>query len=301
MVKLSAIANAVGGQLQGDGDLQINSLRALDSAGDDAITFCADKNYARLKDCKAAAVILTAAHAKLFGGNKIIVADPYLAYAHASALFAEPHGVGIHPTAVIAATAVVHKSVSVGAHCFIGEDCVIGENCVIDSGVQIYRRTRIGKNCRISSGVVLGASGFGFAKARDAWVRIEQLGGVVIGDDVDIGANTTIDRGALEDTVIGSGVKLDNQIQIAHNVVIGAHTIMAGCTAVAGSTTIGANCKFGGRASVLGHLQIADEVVVTANSLVAKSISKAGVYGATLPAQPITKWGKILKKLYRME
>ena len=207
--------------------------------------------------------------------------------------------------AVIGENSVIESGVNIGAHVTVGADCVIGRDTAIESGVHIGARTRIGARCRISSGVVIGAGGFGYAENSSdggvQWERIEQLGGVRIGDDVDIGANTTIDRGALDDTVIGDGVKLDNHIQIAHNVRIGAHTIMAGCAAVAGSAVIGARCRLGGRASVLGHLEIADDVHIHADGFVAASIFQAGEYSSLISAQPAEKWRKTAAHIRRLE
>ncbi|MGI9311133.1 MAG: UDP-3-O-(3-hydroxymyristoyl)glucosamine N-acyltransferase, partial [bacterium] len=211
-------------------------------------------------------------------------------------------GAAIDPYAVIGARTQVAPGAVVGAHATVGADCVIGRGSVLEPGARLHARTRIGANCRIASGAVIGASGFGYAEgARGAWTRIEQLGGVVIGNEVDIGANTTIDRGALDDTVIGDGVKLDNQIQIAHNVRVGDHTIMAGCVAIAGSAVIGKRCRLGGRAAVLGHLRIADDVTILADGFVAASIAEPGEYASMLPAQAAAQHRRTIANLRRLD
>lgn len=351
-VTLARIAEVTGGRVDGDAGFTVAALKSLDSARADSLSFCAGgRHAAALKTTAAGALLLRAEDAAYFPRHKILIADPYLAYARASALFAPPAPrPGVHPTAVIAADAAVHAGAAVGAysvigagaviargavvgaHVFIGDGCVIGEHTVIDAGARIYAGVSIGRGCRIASGAVIGAPGFGYAAAGDSvgetidtvagensgdgggdgdggdgetidrtctWARIEQLGGVVIGDEVDIGAHTAIDRGALDDTVIGDRVKLDNHIQIAHNVRIGDDTIMAGCVAVAGSAVIGKRCQFGGRASVLGHLFIANDVRVHAGGFVAKSIAQAGDYSSLLPAMPVARWRRIVARLRR--
>ena len=347
-ITLARIAEVTGGRVDGDAGFTVAALKSLDSARADSLSFCAGGRHAdALKTTAAGALLLRAEDAARFPRHKILVADPYLAYARASALFAPPAPPpGVHPTAVVAADAAVHPGATVGAysvigagaviargavigaHVFIGDACVIGEHTVIDAGARIYAGVSIGRGCRIASGAVIGAPGFGYAAAGEnidtaagensggdgcdggggdgetidrtcTWTRIEQLGGVVIGDEVDIGAHTAIDRGALDDTVIGDRVKLDNHIQIAHNVRIGDDTIMAGCVAVAGSAVIGKRCQFGGRASVLGHLSIADDVRVHAGGFVAKSIAQVGDYSSLLPAMPAARWRRIVARLRR--
>jgi len=329
-VTLARVAEVTGGRVDGEAGFTVAALRSLESADADSLAFYAGGAAARaaLKTTAAGAVILRAEDAHRFPRHKIITAEPYLAYARAGVLFASPPPPpGIHPTAVIAAGAsvaadatvgafsvigdgtVIAPGAIIGAHVTVGGDCTIGDATVLDSGAVIYARSRIGRRCRIASAAVIGAPGFGYAAAGAGegdgageghpWTRIEQLGGVSIGDDVDIGAHTAIDRGALDDTVIGDGVKLDNHIQIAHNVRVGRGTIMAGCVAVAGSTVIGARCQFGGRASVLGHLTIADDVRVLAGGFVAKSITQAGEYSSLVPAMPAAKWRRALARLRR--
>ncbi|MDA8011315.1 MAG: UDP-3-O-(3-hydroxymyristoyl)glucosamine N-acyltransferase [Gammaproteobacteria bacterium] len=327
MITIGEIAAAAGGRVEGDDAFRVRRLSSLKNAEADSLAFYAGGRGAKdraLETTAAGAVMLRAECAQRFPRHRVIVEDAYLAYARASALFAPPpKNCGAHKTAAIAPNASVHKDAALGAYAVVGEnsviesgahigahvtvgaDCVIGRDTAIESGVHIGARTRIGARCRISSGVVIGAGGFGYAENSSdggvQWERIEQLGGVRIGDDVDIGANTTIDRGALDDTVIGDGVKLDNHIQIAHNVRIGAHTIMAGCAAVAGSAVIGARCRLGGRASVLGHLEIADDVHIHADGFVAASIFQAGEYSSLISAQPAEKWRKTAAHIRRLE
>ena len=320
-IDLQSVARVTDGRVDGDAALQVKTLRSLPNATADSLTFYIETTpRAQLKASDAGAVMLRAEHADWFGRSKVIVDDPYLAYARVSALFAPPpQAPNIHPSAIIAPSASVGAGVAVGAYSVIGErvklaaevvigshvsvdhDCIIGRAGEIDSGVRIYSGTRIGARCHVAAGAVIGASGFGYAPHQGKWEKIRQLGGVVIGDDVDIGAHTTIDRGALEDTTIGNGVKLDNHIQIAHNVQVGEHTIMAGCVAIAGSAVIGKSCRLGGRAAILGHLQIADEVTVNANSFVASDIKQPGVYSSMLPAQPAARWRKIVAHINRLE
>ena len=323
-IDLQSVARVANGRVDGDASLQVKRLRSLPTATADSLTFYMESTpRAQLKASEAGAVLLCAEHADWFGGNKIIVDDPYLAYARVSALFAPPHPApNLHPSAIIASGASgasVDASVTLGAYSVIGErvtlaadvvigshvsidpDCSIGRGSTLENGVRIYSGTRIGANCHVAACAIIGASGFGYAPHHGKWEKIQQLGGVLIGDEVDIGAHTTIDRGALEDTIIGNGVKLDNHIQIAHNVQVGEHTIMAGCVAIAGSAVIGKRCRLGGRAAILGHLQIADEVTINANSFVASDIKQSGVYSSMLPAQPAERWRKIVAHINRLE
>jgi UDP-3-O-[3-hydroxymyristoyl] glucosamine N-acyltransferase len=229
-------------------------------------------------------------------GAFIETADPYLYFARLTQLWkkahARPEGARIHPSAVIDPDAVLDPSVRVGALCVIERGARIGADTVLKSGVTVSEDCRIGERCLLHPGVVIGADGFGLAPHQGGWVKIEQLGAVRIGNDVEIGANTCIDRGALEDTVIEDGVKLDNLIQIGHNVRVGRNTAMAGCAAVAGSATIGANCTIGGRAGILGHLQIVDNVHISATSLVTRSILKPGNYTGVFPIDDNAVWEK---------
>ncbi len=323
MIKLSRIAEVANGSVLGDPEYKVDSIRSLEEATARAITFFSDPKLKRhLSACTAGAVLISPQHAELFSGNRVVVADPYLAYARISGLFKPVRSCGgpaMAAEAWVADTACVDDSVVIGQFStidervklargvvighsvHIGAGVVIGQDSVIEDQVVIQAGCRLGKRCHISSGVVIGASGFGYAQSADRWEKIEQLGSVRIGDDVDIGANTTIDRGALGHTILENGVKLDNQIQIAHNVCVGENTIMAGCSAVAGSVRIGRRCKIGGRVSILGHLEIVDDVTVMANSLIAKSVCNAGEYASMITAQPVRQWRKNLAIIRQLD
>jgi len=310
MHTLADLVARFGGELAGDGATLIERVGTLEGAGPGCITFLANPKYAsRLADCRASAVIVAPSARERTALPRIVTPDPYVYFARVSQLLNPPRAVspGVDASAVVASS--VPDSVSVGACASIGEGVVLGEGVVIGPGchigdgvrigagsvlaanVTIYAGCVLGERCIVHSGAVIGADGFGFARERDGrWVKIPQVGRVVIGDDVEIGANTTIDRGALEDTVIGNDVKLDNQIQIAHNVRIGDHTAIAGCVGIAGSTTIGARCMIGGQAGVIGHLEICDDVIVSAGTLITKSIREPGVYTGNLPQQAHADW-----------
>jgi UDP-3-O-[3-hydroxymyristoyl] glucosamine N-acyltransferase len=292
---LDELARRTGGRVEGDGTVLIERVATLKSAGTGAIAFLSNRKYrADVESSAAVALIVADADASLSSRPRLIHANPYACFARVAGLF--DSGIhqdqGIHASATISPTATLGANISIGAHVAIGANVVIGEGGVIYPNVTIYPGVVIGRNVIIHAGAVIGSDGFGFAADAGAWVKIPQTGRVVIGDNVEIGAGTTIDRAALEDTVIEDGVKLDNQIQIGHNVKIGAHTAMAGCVGVAGSASIGRHCTFGGGAIVLGHLTIADHVHVTAGSLVTKSIGTAGTYGASLPATAHREWLK---------
>jgi len=311
--RLSEIAAQLGGRVLGDAGVRISQIATLENAQPDQISFLTNSKYrAQLAGTQAGAVILGEADADATVLPRIISDNPYAYFAKVSALLnplpeAKP---GIHPssvigagakidaTASIAATAVVGEGAVIGAFSVVGEGCCIGENVVIGSHARLYPRVVIYHDCVIGdnliahSGAVIGADGFGIAMDAGRWIKIRQIGRVVIGNDVEIGANTTIDRGALDDTVIEDGVKLDNQIQIAHNVRIGAHTAIAGCVGIAGSTTIGRYCRIGGSAGILGHLQIADHVEIAAFTLIGKSIREAGSYAAIFPFAKSEDWRK---------
>lgn len=316
--RLADLVGRLGGELIGDPELPISGIAPLDSAAAMHITFLANpKLRAQAAQSAAGALILSAAdHAQLtqYGGARILSDNPYAYYARAAQYFlardSEPRPPGIHPSAVIDASAEVSPLAWIGPGVSIDARAVIGAGCVISAGCRIGRAAVIGADtvlhpnvsfldgCRIGergviqAGAVIGSDGFGFASERGQWIKIPQTGAVRIGDDVEIGANTTIDRGALEDTVIEEGVKLDNQIQIAHNCVIGAHTAMAGCVGVAGSARIGRHCTFGGAAMVLGHLTIVDHVHVSSGSLVSRSIQEPGQYTGFYPLAKNAEWEK---------
>ncbi len=309
-LRLGAIVDALGGELQGDDGFQIERLAPLANATPDAISFLSHPKYKKeLASSEAGCVIVAPAmrEAAAERGAFILTPDPYLYFARLTQLWkkahARPEPARIHPSAVIDPEAVVDPSARIGALCVIERGARIGADTVLKSGVTVSEDCVIGARCLLHPGVVIGADGFGLAPHEGAWVKIEQLGAVRIGDDVEIGANTCIDRGALEDTVIEDGVKLDNLIQIGHNVHVGKHTAMAGCAAVAGSAVIGAYCTIGGRAGVLGHLTIADHVHISATSLVTRSILKPGHYTGVFPIDDNAAWEKnaaTLKQLHSL-
>lgn len=318
---LAELAQAFGLEAHGDGERAICGVATLSRAGPEQLGFLANPRYRRdLTSSRAGVVVLRAEDLEHWSGDALIAADPYAAFARIAALF-EPHesvAVGIHPSAVIAADAKIDASASigplvsigarsrigagvrVGPGCVIGADCEVDEDCELVAQVTLVCRVRLGPRVRIHPGAVLGADGFGLAMHEGHWIKVPQLGGVRIGADCEIGANTTIDRGALDDTVLEADVRLDNLIQIGHNVVIGAHTAMAGCVAVAGSARIGRYCLIGGGAGIAGHLEIADNVTVHAMSFVTRSIHEAGVYGASIPARQAHVWRRTLARLNRL-
>ncbi|MGM0593925.1 MAG: UDP-3-O-(3-hydroxymyristoyl)glucosamine N-acyltransferase [Pseudomonadota bacterium] len=311
--RLGQLADQLGLELDGDPQREITHIATLANAGPEAITFLADSRYRKyLAECRAGAVILTASEREHCPVNALISSNPYLSYARLTALFApQPEAAQlIHETAVIHEHASIGRGVRIGANAVVGRGSVLGDDVTLGPGtvvgegsiignhsqlhanVTVYHDCQIGQRVVIHAGAVIGSDGFGFAKDNGEWIKIHQLGRVILGNDVEVGANTSIDRGALDDTVIGDGVKLDNQIQIAHNVRIGANTAMAGCVGIAGSAEIGENCAIGGGVGILGHLRIADGVTVTAMSLVPNSIKSPGVYSGGTPLEPKGDWQK---------
>ena len=310
---LSALAERFGLTLRGDGTKCVSGVGTLAAATPDQLSFLSNAQYRKeLPHSRAGVIVLREEDADAWHGNALFAPDPYVAYAKIAALFenASARSAGVHPSCVVAPNARVAPTASIGPLCVIedgaiiedgaqiGASCVIGSHCTVGAQSQLKARvtlvTRVtlGKRVIIHSGAVLGADGFGLAFERDHWIKVPQLGGVRIGDDCEIGANTTIDRGALEDTVLEEDVRLDNQIQIAHNVHIGAHTAMAGCSAIAGSAHIGRYCLIGGGAGILGHITIADNVRITAKAMVTQSIDTAGEYSSGLPSQESGVWRK---------
>ncbi|MDD5248310.1 MAG: UDP-3-O-(3-hydroxymyristoyl)glucosamine N-acyltransferase [Rhodocyclaceae bacterium] len=320
-VRLDEIVARFGGTLVGDGSLAVSGIAPLDSAGPQQLGFLANPKYrSQLATTLAAAVIVAPEAVADCRVAAIVTPQPYLYFARVAQWLNAPArpAPGVHATAVVEtavpASAAIGPHVWIGADATIGADVVIGANCSIGAGVvigagswlhpnvAIYRDCVVGARAIIHAGAVIGADGFGFARETDgAWVKIPQTGRVVIGDDVEIGAGTTIDRGALNDTVIEDGVKLDNQIQVGHNVRIGAHTAMAGCVGIAGSATIGRRCTIGGGAVILGHLTLADDVNVSAGTLVAKSIVKPGSYTGTVPFMEHDAWLKNFARLRHLD
>lgn len=307
---LGAIVEVLGGELHGCPDVLIEGIATLETAGASDLSFLSNIKYqSQLTASKAACVIVSPSMREpaLSRGACIISDQPYLYYARLSQLWKKhsdrSEQVLRHPSAAIDPAAVVHASARIGAFCVIERGVRIGANTVLKSRVTVAEDCVIGERCLLHPGVVIGADGFGFAPNHGAWEKIEQLGAVRIGNDVEIGANTCIDRGALQDTVIEDGVKLDNLIQIGHNVRIGKNTAMAGCVGVAGSANIGENCTIGGGAVVLGHLSLAAGVNISAATVVTRSIRKAGHYTGIFPIDDNAAWEKnaaSLKQLHRL-
>lgn len=310
---LGEIAEHIGATVLGDESYLISSLATLASANKHQIAFLANSKYKnQLSDTQAGAVIVSPDVAESFSGNKLVMKNPYLGFAlTAQLLDSTPKSAyDIHPTAVIApcvklgentsvgANAVIETgvvlgdNVSIGANCFVGKEAIIGANTQLWSNVSIYHRVELGNNVLVQSNTVIGSDGFGYANEKGNWLKIPQLGSVVIGDNVEIGACTTIDRGALDNTEIHEGVIIDNQVQIAHNVVVGKHSALAGGSAIAGSTTVGSYCILGGNVGVAGHLTITDKTTITADTMVIQSIEEPGVYSSGMPAMKNRDWLK---------
>ena len=309
-LRLGFIVSELGGTLIGDPELNIAALAPLELATADDLSFLSHPKYQNLlSDTRAACVIVgpkmqAAARAR---GACIVVEQPYLYFARVTQLWKKhtrlPVAAHIHPSAVVDARALVHPSATVGPLCVVEAGARVGPLTILKSRVTVGESCVIGERCIVHSGAVIGADGFGFAPNDGVWEKIEQLGAVQIGNDVEIGANTCIDRGALQDTVIEDGVKLDNLVQIGHNVRVGKHTALAGCVGVAGSATIGAHCTVGGGAVILGHLTLADHVNISAASVVTRSILKAGHYSGIFPIDDNESWEKnaaTLKQLHRL-
>jgi UDP-3-O-[3-hydroxymyristoyl] glucosamine N-acyltransferase len=313
MLTLKALADRFGLDFRGDADTIITGIGTLADAGPGQLAFLANSKYtAQLSDTRASVVVVSEADAAACPCACLISQNPYTSFALITALFDDRDELpeGIHATAIIDATAHIGTDVRIGPYAIIGPDCVIGDrsqihahthigrgcnldtDCLLLPKVTLVKRVHLGKRVRIHSGAVLGADGFGIAFHQEQWVKIAQLGGVRIGDDCEIGANTTIDRGAIDDTVLENDVRLDNQIQIGHNVRIGAHTAIAGCVAVAGSARIGKYCLIGGAAGIVGHIEIADKVTIGAMSLVTHSLTEAGEYASGTPIQAKGDWRK---------
>jgi UDP-3-O-[3-hydroxymyristoyl] glucosamine N-acyltransferase len=311
-LRLGQIIDALGGRLTGSPDLSIDRLAPLETATAHSLSFVSQARYlGGLDSTQAGAVIIRPewqARAEAAGLACIVTPDPYLYFAHLTQWWRAQHrapltGPMIHPSAVVDPGAQVHPTARIGPLCVIEAGARVGAQSWLKSRVTVGEECQIGERCILHSGVVIGADGFGFAPHAEGWVKIEQLGAVRIGNDVEIGANSCVDRGALDDTVLEDGVKLDNLVQIGHNVVVGAHTAMAGCVGVAGSARIGARCTIGGGAVVLGHLTLADGVHVSAASVVMRSIAKPGQYSGVFPIDDNASWEKnaaTLRQLHRL-
>jgi UDP-3-O-[3-hydroxymyristoyl] glucosamine N-acyltransferase len=319
---LDDIVKALGGSVIGDGSVLIHRVSSLANAKTGDISFVNDAKYQKaVASSGASAFILRRAHADLTVAPRIIAENPYAYFAKVSALLNPQTSVspGVAPSAVISETAKVPASCSIGALAVIGDNVVLGKNVVIGSGsviendviiangariepnVTVKHHCEIGQNCHIFSGAVIGSDGFGYAEEAGRWIKIPQVGRVILHASVDVGANTTIDRGALDDTIIEEGVKLDNLIQIGHNCIIGAHTVIAGCVGVAGSARIGRHCKIGGAAMILGHLEIADNVTISPGSMITRSLTTADTYTALMPFQTHKAWLNTAAKIRHLD
>lgn len=319
---LDDIVKTLGGFVMGDGATLISRVASISNAKAGDISFINDTKYEKaLALTNASACIIKEKYSNLTALPKIIVDDPYVYFAKVSGLLNPPASIklGIAASAVIDASAKIPASCSVGALVVIGENVVLGENvviasgCIIENDVTIASHTRlepnvtikhhceIGEHCHVFSGAVIGSDGFGYAEEAGRWLKIPQVGRVILHAHVDVGANTTIDRGALDDTIIEEGVKLDNLIQIGHNCVIGAHTVIAGCVGIAGSAHVGKHCKIGGAAMVLGHLQIADHVTISPGSMITRSLTIADTYTALMPFQTHKAWLNTAAKIRHLD
>jgi UDP-3-O-[3-hydroxymyristoyl] glucosamine N-acyltransferase len=322
-LSLSKLAEITASELHGNPDLTLSGISSLDSATTAQISFATGRKYLKqLHACKASAIILTAELATLYQGDNILInKHPYLAYAKVIMAFYPENTVkaSLHPSSSIDPSARIAPTASIGAHVVIGkhviiedavtieagsvinDHCTIGQYSYLHANVTLYAKSKIGKNTRLHSGVVIGADGFGYAPEQAEWYKIKQIGNVIIGNEVEIGANTTIDRAALGSTIINDGVKLDNLIQVAHNVIIGEHTAIAACVAIAGSATIGKRCQIGGASAIAGHLNIADDVIITGMSMVVSSIKSAGVYSSGMPVNENRKWRKNIIRFSQLD
>ncbi len=319
---LREIVERLGGEAVGEVGAPLTGIATLDSAGPADITFLSNPRYrAKLASTRAGAVILGPGDREAAALPRIVADNPYAYYARTVALFhpERPASPGVHPTAQVAPGAEVARSAEVGAHAVIaagarvgerarigagssvGEGATIGEDTRLHANVTVYHGCSIGRRCILHSGAVVGADGFGMARDGGRWLKIPQVGAVRIGDDVEVGANTCIDRGALDDTVIEDGVKIDNLVQVAHNCRIGAHTVIAGCTGISGSTTIGRHCMIGGGAGFVGHISVCDHVTVSGMTFVTKSITQPGTYTSGMPLMAHADWLKNAAHLRRLD
>ncbi len=309
-LRLGSILAALGGELHGDAELSIEGLAPLERAGPGELSFLSNPRYQQQLDASRAGCVIVAPALRdraLARGACIVADDPYLYFARVTQLWRRaqprPAGPAIHPSAVVDPEAQVAADARIGPLCVVERGARIGAGTVLRARVFVGEDCVIGQRCLLHPGVVIGADGFGFAPHQGAWEKIEQLGAVAIGDDVEIGANTCIDRGALADTVVEDGVKMDNLIQVGHNCRIGRHTAIAGCVGIAGSANIGAHCTLGGAAMILGHLTLADHVNISSGSFVARSILKPGLYTGIFPIDDNASWEKnaaTLKQLHAL-
>jgi len=322
VITLGELAKRLGAQLKGDAGCEIYRVAPLNNAGEGDITFLHNAKHRRfMKTTSASAIIVNESSEADLPGNGLIVDNPHLAYVKVVEWLNPVHQAspGIHPSATVDPESQIHPDAHIGPQCVIeagavvAKDCEIGPGCVVGRNAEIGEASRlianvtichgvkIGSRAILHPGVVIGADGFGLANENGRWLKIPQVGTVVLGDDVEIGANTTVDRGAIEDTVIGNGVKLDNLIQIGHNVHIGDHTAIAACTAIAGSAIIGKHCAIGGCVGIVGHLEIADNVTITGMSHVSQAISEPGVYSSGTPLEENKKWHRNFIRLKQLD
>jgi len=319
---IAKLAEHIGAEVHGDAGCEIKGVASLAAAKAGDLSFFLGAAYRRfLSETCASAVVLTADDLPNCSVNAIVTKNPELGFAKLLALFEKKPGVhtGRHPTAIIGDACQIDSSVSIGAYCVVGDNVFIGPNTIISAGchigdgvrigadcycypnVTLYHRSNLGNHVIVHSGVVIGSDGFGLTNDNGQWVKIPQVGTVIIRDNVEIGANTTIDRGALEDTVIDEGVKLDNQVLVAHNVRIGAHTVIAGCTGIAGSAQIGKHCIIGGGARINSHITITDQVIITGMCMVTHSISKPGAYSSGTGLQENRQWHKSVVRFRQLD
>jgi len=321
-VTLGELAVRFGCELRGDPAATVDSVAALSQAGPRSVTFLANPKYVdQLSGTRAGAVILDAKSAGDATVPVLVAANPHATFARVATLLHPdpPRRPGVHPNATVEAGASVDPTSEIAAQVFVGAGARIGARCFIGPGSVIERDAVIGEDCRflarvfvghgvvfgnrcvVQPGAVIGGDGFGFAPEKRTWVKVPQLGGVNVGDDVEIGANTTIDRGALDDTVIEEGAKLDNLIMIAHNVRIGAHSALAACVAIAGSSVVGKRCVLAGKVGLSGHVELCDDVVVLGTSFISHSIDKPGVYSSALPSEEAGTWRRIVGRIKRLD
>jgi UDP-3-O-[3-hydroxymyristoyl] glucosamine N-acyltransferase len=319
---LGELAVRFGCELRGDPAIAIDRVATLAGAAPGALAFLANPQYRRqLESTRASVVLLNASDAARCTNPALIHPDPYATFARiATLLYPQPPVIGgihasaildpgarVDPSASIGALAVLGAGVHIGARAQVGAGCILGPEVRVGADtrlaarVTLLRGVTLGERCIVHPGAIIGADGFGFARERGGWTKVPQIGAVRIGDDVEIGANTTIDRGAIEDTLIENGVKLDNQIQLGHNVRIGAHTVIAGCTGVSGSTHIGQRCMIGGATAIAGHLQICDDTVISGSSNITRSIARPDMYSSTLAAEPARIWRRLAARFKRLD
>jgi UDP-3-O-[3-hydroxymyristoyl] glucosamine N-acyltransferase len=319
---LGELAVRFGLELAGDPDAMVDSVATLQGAGPGTVSFLANSRYRRyLAGTRATAVVLDPGSAAACPVAALVSSNPYAAFARiAQVLHPRPRSApGVHASAVVdpaarvagdatvGPQAVIEGDVEIGSRAVIGAGCIImrgariGADSTLVARVTVYPGVSVGERCVMHAGAVIGADGFGFAPDRDGYVKVPQIGSVRIGNDVEIGANTTVDRGAIEDTVIDDGVKLDNLVQVGHNVHIGEHTVVAGCAGISGSTTIGKRCMIGGAAGTVGHIELGDDVLITGLTMVTRSLKEPGVYSSGMPAIPAAEWRKTVARLRRLQ